>query len=337
MCTYNSALTLRNAIASLQVQSYKDWELIIIDNGSEDDTREILKYYEGQDTRVICRYYDYNVGWCKGISDCLKIASGEYMMFLAADDIVTYANTLQDIANEIEKQNKPDVVWTGCCYAELNAGRYKVLSEVLPEYKNFVPSGIDERLEQMIYIMQNVYYNSVMHYVNIDFLRKNNIDFFSPYYGDCSGMTEVMCKADNMIILNKAEYVLVLNTSQTSQAVIFDYNLVAQWESIRKTFQPILYNKEYSLYFKYIAERISKNMVTMLTNIMTGKKLRDIYMNPMEVDFADRFLKAEIWLSDVKFGEMLNFAGRSEYVNEILSTAAVVLYKKIVSVQTPVS
>lgn len=321
MCTYNSAETLSNAIESLRSQTYKDWQLIAIDNGSTDNTVQLLKSYSKNDARILCRYNDNNIGWCKGISEGLKMASGEYMMFLGADDIVFY-DTFHDIADEINKHNKPDIIWTGNGYANYINGQYNLISHRLPSYKNYNAAGLEQRLKQMVYIMNNVYYNSVMHYVNIDFLKRNGIDFYEPYYGDCQGMTEAMCRADNMVVLDKEEYLLVLNTSQTSQAVIYNYNLVAQWQSIRNTFAAIINKEEYKQDFKYIAKRISNNMVAMLKAIVSGSRLRDLYMNSIEVGYVDRFLKVEEWLSNRDFIEMLDYSRRIEYVSEILYTTA---------------
>lgn len=47
-------------------------------------------------------------------------------------------------------------------------------------------------------IDENVYYNSVMHYVKIDFLKENGIDFYYPFYGDCQGMTEAIVRAEKL-------------------------------------------------------------------------------------------------------------------------------------------
>lgn len=330
MCTYNSDSTLKNAIESLKLQTYKDWELIVIDNASKDNTVAILEEYASADKRIKCTYNKENVGWCKGISDCLKITNGEYMMFLGADDIVSYIDTFQDIANEIKKHNEPDIIWTGNYYADLKNGEYKILSQCIPEYKSYKPFSKEERLEQIVYIMKNVYYNSVMHYVKIDFLRKNNIDFFEPYYSDCQGMTEAMCKADSMVLLDKTEYILVCNTSQTSQAVIFDYNLAEQWKSIQSEFVQLMCDDRYREKFQYIGDRIACNMVSILKSIVSGSKLRDLYMNPINIDYVERFIKVEEWLSNKEFIEMLDYAGRSRYINEILFEAAVTLYTHIV-------
>ena len=97
MCTYNSAETLIYAIESVRNQEYQQWELIILDNGSHDSTVQILKNYEEKDRRISCIFREDNVGWCKGISICLKQTRGQYMMFLGADDYLASDHTLTDV------------------------------------------------------------------------------------------------------------------------------------------------------------------------------------------------------------------------------------------------
>lgn len=112
MCTYNSSATLRQAIESVRKQSFGDWELIILDNGSKDQTVDIIREYEQADERIIANYGTENVGWPKAISLCLKQARGAYMMFLGADDLVADTQVFEAVNREIVTY-EPDVVWTG--------------------------------------------------------------------------------------------------------------------------------------------------------------------------------------------------------------------------------
>lgn len=94
MCTYNSAQTVDAAISSVKNQKFDGWEMLILDNGSSDATVEKLKQYERLDERIKCIYRKDNIGWCKGISECLKMSVGSYMMFLGADDFMTTEQTI---------------------------------------------------------------------------------------------------------------------------------------------------------------------------------------------------------------------------------------------------
>lgn len=87
MPAYNEERYINRAIQSVQVQSYKDWELLIIDDNSTDNTVKIAEKYLYCDKRVILLG---NRG--KGVSEArntgLDNARGEYITFLDADDIM---------------------------------------------------------------------------------------------------------------------------------------------------------------------------------------------------------------------------------------------------------
>lgn len=88
IATYNSGKTLRRALDSVLNQSCQDWECIVVDGASKDNTIGIVKEYVSKDARF--RYisepdhgiYDaFNKGW--------KMAKGEWLMYLGSDDEYT--------------------------------------------------------------------------------------------------------------------------------------------------------------------------------------------------------------------------------------------------------
>lgn len=113
-------------------QSFPCWEMLILDNGSTDASVAALKEYEKKDGRIRCLFLKQNVGWCRGISICLKRAQGKYMMFLGADDYLATEHTLQEVAAEIEKY-KPQIVWTGCGFAIFESGKHEIVAREIFE------------------------------------------------------------------------------------------------------------------------------------------------------------------------------------------------------------
>lgn len=78
---------LREAIESVLAQTYQDWELIIVDDGSTDETRCFVQRYREQDSRV--RYvYRQNGGLPAARNTGLRIARGRYVAFLDDDDLL---------------------------------------------------------------------------------------------------------------------------------------------------------------------------------------------------------------------------------------------------------
>ncbi len=80
--TWNSAPHLEQCLASLDRQSYRDFEVLIIDNASTDRTRELLRAREAQ-WRVI--YNDRNIGFAAAQNQAIRAAKGEWLLCLNPD------------------------------------------------------------------------------------------------------------------------------------------------------------------------------------------------------------------------------------------------------------
>lgn len=83
--TYNYAHFLADAIESVLAQTYTDFELIIVDNHSTDNTEEVVAPYL-KDSRISFYKNDTNIGLVGNWNRCLDFARGEYIKFLCADD-----------------------------------------------------------------------------------------------------------------------------------------------------------------------------------------------------------------------------------------------------------
>ena len=81
--TYNRAHYICETIDSVLVQTYKDYEIIVVDDGSTDNTREILKRYGGK----IKYFYQANQGQASAWNYAVSQSSGEYIAFLDDDDL----------------------------------------------------------------------------------------------------------------------------------------------------------------------------------------------------------------------------------------------------------
>lgn len=83
--TYNYANFLDEAIESVLAQTFTDFELIIVDNCSTDNTSEVVKKYLA-DKRISFYINETNLGLVGNWNKCLEYARGEYVKFLCADD-----------------------------------------------------------------------------------------------------------------------------------------------------------------------------------------------------------------------------------------------------------
>ena len=82
--TYNRALLLKKAIESVLKQTFKDYEIIVVDDGSTDNTREIVNSCFSPLIKYI---YQENNGRSNARNQALKIAQGQYIAYLDSDDM----------------------------------------------------------------------------------------------------------------------------------------------------------------------------------------------------------------------------------------------------------
>jgi glycosyltransferase involved in cell wall biosynthesis len=87
MPCYNHSLYLSESIDSILNQSHANFELIIVDDCSNDNSAEIIRKYALKDERIIPIYHEKNGGEAKSRNDALSISKGEYIAFCDSDDI----------------------------------------------------------------------------------------------------------------------------------------------------------------------------------------------------------------------------------------------------------
>ena len=83
---YNSAKYIGETIESIQAQSYKNWELLITDDCSSDNTVEIVNSYILNDSRIKLFRLDVNKGGGIARNNCIQEAGGRYIAFCDSDD-----------------------------------------------------------------------------------------------------------------------------------------------------------------------------------------------------------------------------------------------------------
>ncbi|MBR3745689.1 MAG: glycosyltransferase family 2 protein, partial [Selenomonadaceae bacterium] len=96
LTSYNHAAYISAAIESVLNQTFTDFELLIVDDGSTDNSREIIKQYN--DPRIKFFLYEKNRGPVIAIDDALKSAHGKYIAVHHSDDLWT----LDKLARQVE-------------------------------------------------------------------------------------------------------------------------------------------------------------------------------------------------------------------------------------------
>jgi glycosyltransferase involved in cell wall biosynthesis len=114
MPVYNGERFLRESLNSLLAQTFRDFELIISDNASTDQTEQICREYAAKDPRIRYDRNETNLGASKNYNRVFELSTGEYFKWAAADDLC--APTMLEQCVCILDQN-PEVV---VCYPKTN-------------------------------------------------------------------------------------------------------------------------------------------------------------------------------------------------------------------------
>lgn len=99
--TYNRAKALGETLSSIMTQSYRDWECIVIDDNSTDNTIAIVQDYVAKDSRFIWTCNHKRKGAQGARNTGIELAKGEWICLFDSDDIM-YPNYLETMVNAIE-------------------------------------------------------------------------------------------------------------------------------------------------------------------------------------------------------------------------------------------
>jgi len=96
LTNYNQFHCIHKSIRSIQNQSIKNLEIIIIDDCSSDNSTEIIRNYQKEDNRILIIEHKTNKGKIKSRSDGIKIAKGKYITILDGDDALIHKDILKN-------------------------------------------------------------------------------------------------------------------------------------------------------------------------------------------------------------------------------------------------
>jgi len=128
MACYNSQATVSDSVRSVLGQTFADWELIIVDDGSSDRSVAILQSF---DDRRIQVYHQKNAGCSAARNRGLKHAAGEYVAFLDSDD-TWHSEFLVHMHEALTRH--PDAVLAYCGWQNLGLPGGRGEPFVPPEY-----------------------------------------------------------------------------------------------------------------------------------------------------------------------------------------------------------
>lgn len=137
--SYNSATYLPDTIMSVLNQSYANWECIIIDDGSQDNTREVVDLYLKSDHRIKY-YHQSNRGLSASRNYGVSLAQGDYIQFLDSDDVIFF-DKLKIMIECYTAFNDKKVIFFSDFEFTQNEQPYEINYSIRKPYKNITKLG----------------------------------------------------------------------------------------------------------------------------------------------------------------------------------------------------
>ncbi|MES2416416.1 MAG: glycosyltransferase [Patescibacteria group bacterium] len=118
--TYNGSQRIEMALESVLAQKYSNWELLVLDDGSQDNTASIVDIFVKKDARIKYIKNEVNLGIQKTLNKGLKEAKGEYIARIDDDDVWCDQNKLNEQILFLEKNTEYVLVGTGVIIVDEN-------------------------------------------------------------------------------------------------------------------------------------------------------------------------------------------------------------------------
>lgn len=256
---YNAEKHLTKCINSVINQTYQNIEIILIDDGSTDNSSEICKEYQKKYTNIIYKKIK-NSGVSHARNTGISLANGDYIFFIDSDDYIEFESI-----ELLVKNNKPDTLI------------------------GLVPTGYNYNDKYTIYeffsrIMQNKCFGNVWGYL----FEKNKINFEfdenTHLMEDSMFLFQYLSTVENIQFVNNVKYNYMINNngitkSKNIDKIIsnvdsFDYSL----NSIRKIITNIYPDKESEI-VKLIEHKKIKLVESELIKIVNKKELTKFINN----------------------------------------------------------
>lgn len=129
MPAYNAEKYIEQAIRSVQKQTVRSWELIVVDDRSTDKTAEQIRRLAAEDMRIIPVYSETNHGAAESRNIALRQCRGEFVALLDADDVWHP----QKLERELERARKTDADLVYSSYAMIDEQGTRCFSDFIVE------------------------------------------------------------------------------------------------------------------------------------------------------------------------------------------------------------
>ncbi|MEI6396938.1 MAG: glycosyltransferase [Candidatus Taylorbacteria bacterium] len=151
IATFNRESFIVESIESVRKQTFKEWEMIIIDDASTDNTKDVVARYITSDPRIVYYRNDENKGISKTRNRGLSLAKGIYIAALDSDDIWLDDNKLKSQVDFLDANPDYALIGGGIVYIDENSKPIKktlypiydsVIRNIILQYNPFPHSSV---------------------------------------------------------------------------------------------------------------------------------------------------------------------------------------------------
>ncbi|MBQ9072386.1 MAG: glycosyltransferase family 2 protein [Bacilli bacterium] len=261
---YNCEDYIERVVNSVLIQNYKNFELIIINDGSTDSTKEKLKQFKQQNIKIISQK---NNGVSNARNKGLSIASGDLICFLDADDYIDQ-NYFQKIINYFSKNPSIQLLNFGY-FSETSSSNFDVFNYKEKLYKNH-----KEIQNDFINLWDSTMLYNVWNKVYLrDIIEKKDIKFPNINYGEDIIFNRLYL--DSIVCMYNSSscfyhYLRERNGSITKQYInnIFEIRKKEFYE-FNEYFEKWKLNKE--LYYEFSCRRYIERVIACIENVHSSK------------------------------------------------------------------
>lgn len=284
---YNVDKYIKSTIKSLIKQTYKNIEIIIINDNSTDSTLEICNMYAKLDSRIKVFNQPYNCGAARARNRGLSIAKGKYIFFMDSDDYIDL-NMLENLFNKAEEE-EVDLIICGYYFETIKQlnDKTKVLSKFSKSFKSKKYNNKEELMEDYIKLWDNaMLYNIWNKLYKKDIIDKNNILFKDLLISEDIEFNKEYIKICNKVYIDERCYYHYIREREGSITTKYKENLFRMRVEENEEF--IRYFKELGIYNyearEYVSRRYIERVVGCIENLFhSNKEVVEIYKSIKEI------------------------------------------------------
>lgn len=279
---YNVEKYLPNCLQSLVNQNYNDYEIIIINDGSTDNSEKIIKDYKTKYPKLIKYYKKDNGGLSSARNLGIVKSIGEYLLFVDSDDSLEI-NALNTLANHINKKKLDIIVFN----------LYSVKDNIKEEIQTF-NTNINDKIKK--YIIGNP--SACNKLIKKDLFIKNNLKFKEGIYYEDLMLMPILIKYTNKIdFINKNLYNYYIRSNSITNKINYNKKMDSIFIIVEELYKELNDNYKEEIEFLYI-EHLLRNASLRYIDYKKYDKINNI-INLMK----DKY---KFWYKNIYFKKYYN-------------------------------